>query len=48
MKEEDIVFPREGHKFLERIKNEDLKKELKCEIFPWKSGEDIIKRMKEI
>ncbi len=48
LKEEDIVFPREGHKFLERIKNEDLKKELKCEIVPWKSGEDIIKRMKEI
>lgn len=44
----DIVFPREGHRFLKRIEIEDLKNDLKCEIVPWKTGEDIIKRLKEI
>jgi pyridoxal phosphate phosphatase PHOSPHO2 len=48
MKKADIVFPREGHRFLKRIKIENLKDELKCEIVPWKTGEDIINRLKQI
>ena len=48
MKKGDIVFPREGHKFLKRIKNENLEKDLKCQIIPWKTGEDIINKLKEI
>ena len=48
MKKGDIVFPREGHKFLKRIKNENLENDLKCQIIPWKTGEDIINKLKEI
>ena len=48
MKKGDIVFPRYGHRFLERIKDENLKKDLKCEIIPWKTGEDIIHKLNEI
>ena len=49
MKKGDIVFPRDGHRFLKRIEIENLKDELKCEISPWKTGEDIINRIiKEI
>ena len=48
MKKGDIVFPRDGHRFLKRIEIENLKDELKCEISPWKTGEDIINRLKEI
>ena len=47
MKKGDIVFPREGHRFLERIKFENLENDLKCEIFPWKTGEDIIHKLHE-
>ena len=48
MKKGDVVFPRDGHRFLERIKNEDLKNELTCDIVPWKTGDDIINKLKEI
>ena len=48
MKKRDIVFPREGHRFLKRLEIENLKNDLKCEIVPWKTGEDIINRLKEI
>ena len=48
MKKGDIVFPREGHRFLKRIEIENLKNDLKCEISPWKTGEDIINKLKEI
>ena len=48
MKKGDIVFPREGHRFLQRIEIEDLKNDLTCDIVPWKNGEDIINKLKEI
>ena len=48
MKKRDIVFPREGHRFLQRIEIEDLKNDLTCDIVPWKTGEDIINKLKEI
>ena len=48
MKKGDIVFPREGHRFLRRIEIEDLKNDLTCDIVPWKTGEDIINKLKEI
>ena len=48
MKKGDIVFPREGHNFLKRIKNNNLEKEITCEIFPWQTGEDIINKLKTI
>ena len=48
MKNGDIVFPRYGHRFLERIKNGNLRNDLKCEITPWKTGEDIIQRLNEV
>ena len=48
MKKGDIVFPREGHRFLKRIEIENLQNDLKCDISPWKTGEDIINKLKEI
>ena len=35
MKKGDIVFPREAHRFLRRIKDENLENDLKCEIIPY-------------
>ena len=48
MKKGDVVFPRDGHRFLKRIEIENLKNDLKCDISPWKTGEDIINKLKEI
>ena len=48
LKNDDIVFPRLDHWFYERMINENIRDELKCHIYPWKSADEIIFKLKNI
>jgi len=43
----DIIFPRVGHGLCKKLFENDSKKELICEIYPWNSGDEIITKLKE-
>ena len=45
LKKGDIVFPRIGNSLYKKLFDEDYKKELSCNIFPWKSGDEIVKKL---
>ena len=48
LKKGDIVFPRFNNSLYKMIFENEKKNELKCEIVPWKSGDDIILKLKEL
>ena len=48
LKKGDIVFPRIGHRLYKKLFKEKLRDQLICEIYPWKSAEEIISKLKQI
>ena len=48
LKKGDIVFPRNAHRLYEKLFKEKLKDQLVCEVFPWKNGEEIISKLKQL
>ena len=48
LKKGDIVFPRVDHGLYKKLFEKNMKNELVCEVFPWKSGDEIISKLKEL
>ena len=41
----DVVFPRVGHWFCIRMKEENLMDQLTCDVYPWKNADEIINKL---
>lgn len=44
----DIVFPRVDHGLYKKLFEKNLKNELVCDVYPWKSADEIISKLKEL
>ena len=44
----DIVFPRVDHGLYKKLFEKNLKDELVCDVYPWKSADEIISKLKEL
>ena len=47
LKENDYVFPRKDFALYKKLYDENYKNQIKCKIFPWNDGFDIINKLKE-
>ena len=47
LKKGDIVFPRRDHRLYEKLFKEELSDQLTCEIYPWRSAEEIIVKLEQ-
>jgi len=48
LKKGDIVFPRIDHSLYKKLFKEKLREQLVCEVYPWKTAEEIISKLKEL
>ena len=48
LKKGDILFPRIDNRFYIKLFKENFKNELACQIYPWKSADEIIPKLKKI
>ena len=46
LKKGDIVFPRVDHGLYRKLFEKNLKNELICDVFPWKTADEIISKLK--
>ena len=44
----DIIFPRVEHGLCKKLFEQNLRNELVCDVYPWKSADEIISKLKEI
>ena len=48
LKKGDIVFPRVEHGLCRKLFDQKLINELECDVFPWKSADEIVSKLKEL
>ena len=48
LKKGDIVFPRVDHGLYKKLFEKNMKNELVCDVFPWKSADEIKSKLKEL
>ena len=48
LKKGDIVFPRVDHGLYRKLFEKNMKNELVCDIFPWKTADEIISKLEKL